>query len=351
MFKRCSITLMAMIGLAIFALGAEPALARKKPRVGLPLAPCAPVAPESVAPAAGAPAVTGQNPGAQNPGAQNPGAQNPGCGPFAVDPELVALRERVILLESTNRTLTSAVDDGKFQLTRARTAAAEDRRVIADLSARNVTLQNEIAARDAEIARLQSLAEGTGPAFDPDPAAPTGPATIPAQGQGTAPDPAAATRSGPRALTPGGAAAPAASGQASAVAPAKDPGEAALTRARNLLVNEDYVGAEKVLADFLSANSTHVLAADAQYYLGEARYLRGDAFVEAAEAYFKVVKSWPKSTRAPDSFVKLAASLRQLGEKQRACETLVEFGKRYPKAPAAVRTRAASEGRAAGCTP
>ncbi len=333
MLQKSSLVLMAFLGLAAVVFVADPALAKRKPKIGLPLAPCAPLEPGSATPATTAP------------GTAAAPAVNPNCGPFAVDPELVALRERVIGLEASNRSLTSALEDGKFQLTQARNARTEDRRVIADLSARNVSLQNEFAAAQAEIVRLQQLLETSGVAADAAPAAAIAPETEPASRAG--PETAGASRSGPRALA-SPPAEPAAS--APAAATPKDAGEAALTRARNLLVNEDYAGAEKVLGEFLGSNGTHVLAADAQYYLGEARYLRGGAFVEAAEAYLKVVKSYPKSARAPDSFVKLAASLRQLGEKQRACDTLVEFAKRYPKAPAAVRTRAASEGRAAGCT-
>ena len=90
------------------------------------------------------------------------------------------------------------------------------------------------------------------------------------------------------------------------------------------------------------------LAGNAQYWLGEMHYARGD-YKGAADAYLKGYKTYQKSDKAPDTLLKLGMSLAALGQKQKACSTFGELDAKYPKAPEAVRAQAKSERARAGC--
>ena len=97
-----------------------------------------------------------------------------------------------------------------------------------------------------------------------------------------------------------------------------------------------YPEAEAGFKGFLATNPAHRLSADAIFYIGET-YLQRSRPREAAEQYLKVTTDYAKSSRAPESMVRLGQSLAALGNTEQACATLTEFGKRYPAAPASVK--------------
>jgi tol-pal system protein YbgF len=97
-----------------------------------------------------------------------------------------------------------------------------------------------------------------------------------------------------------------------------------------------YADAEAQLKAFLSANSTHRLAPDAIFFLGET-YLQRLRPREAAEQYLKLSTDFSRSTRAPDGMMRLGQSLAMLGNSEQACATFAEVGKRYPTASSTVR--------------
>ena len=103
-----------------------------------------------------------------------------------------------------------------------------------------------------------------------------------------------------------------------------------------------YPEAEAGFKGFLAANPAHRLSADAIFYIGET-YLQRSRPREAAEQYLKVTTDYAKSSRAPESMVRLGQSLAALGNVEQACATLTEFGKRYPAAPASVKKLADRE--------
>ena len=100
--------------------------------------------------------------------------------------------------------------------------------------------------------------------------------------------------------------------------------------------------AEAGFKAFLAANPSHRLSADAVFYIGET-YLQRSRPREAAEEYLKVTTDYSKSSRAPESMVRLGQTLAALGNNEQACATLTEFGKRYPAAPASVKKLAEHE--------
>lgn len=131
-----------------------------------------------------------------------------------------------------------------------------------------------------------------------------------------------------------------------AVAPVNP--KALYEQAYGQLLKEDYAGAEIKFAEFLKKHPKNGLAGNAQFWLAESYFLRGQ-FREAAQNFLKSYQTYKGSTKAPDSLLKLAMSLKKLGKKDAACTTLQELNAKYPNAPNHVRQRATSERQQAGC--
>ncbi|MEO1264504.1 MAG: tol-pal system protein YbgF, partial [Pseudomonadota bacterium] len=110
------------------------------------------------------------------------------------------------------------------------------------------------------------------------------------------------------------------------------------------LLQQNYAKAENAFAGFVDAYPRHKLAGNAQYWLGEVHYVRGD-YKSAASAFLKGYQSYAASPKAPDSLLKLAMSLERLGQRQAACSSFSELSTRFPQAPRHVRSRAQSERR------
>jgi tol-pal system protein YbgF len=103
-----------------------------------------------------------------------------------------------------------------------------------------------------------------------------------------------------------------------------------------------YPEAENGFKAFLAANPAHRLTPDAVFYIGET-YLQRSRPREAAEQFLKVTTDYSKSSRAPESMVRLGQTLAALGNSEQACATLTEFGKRYPAASTSVKKLAERE--------
>ncbi len=99
-------------------------------------------------------------------------------------------------------------------------------------------------------------------------------------------------------------------------------------------LQQDYRAAEAAFRQFLALYPNDTLAGNAQYWLGETHFARGD-YKGAADAYLKGYKAYQKSEKAPDTLLKLGMSLAALGQKQEACSTFGELDAKYPKAPEA----------------
>ena len=112
--------------------------------------------------------------------------------------------------------------------------------------------------------------------------------------------------------------------------------------AYGLLLQQDYGAAQTSFAEFLKNNPRSPLAGNAQYWLGETFYVRGQ-YKSAAGAFLKGYRQFSRSNKAPDSLLKLAMSLDKLGQRAAACSSLSELGQKYPQAAAHVRRRASQE--------
>jgi tol-pal system protein YbgF len=114
------------------------------------------------------------------------------------------------------------------------------------------------------------------------------------------------------------------------------------------LLQRDYPAAEAAFEEFLRRFPNDALAGNAEYWLGESLYVRGQ-FRAAAGAFLKGYQNYARSAKAPESLLKLAMSLQRLGQKEAACSSYSELATKFPNAPAHVKTSAQAERQRAGC--
>ncbi len=135
--------------------------------------------------------------------------------------------------------------------------------------------------------------------------------------------------------------------QTAAVLP-KGTSEEQYRYATSMLAKSDWAGAEKALDAFLAAHPKDPLAGNAQYWLGETFYARGD-YNNAALAFAKGYKNFPKSQKGPDNLLKLGMSLANLKKTKSACATFDRVGKDFPKASSAIKSHVAAERKKLHC--
>ncbi len=122
----------------------------------------------------------------------------------------------------------------------------------------------------------------------------------------------------------------------------------AFSRSRQAMLAGDYDAAEASFRDYVANHPDSAKAPEARYWLGKTLTARG-AQAEAAGAYIGAIRGWPNTSWAPDAVVELSRSLIALKKPADACQTLDEFKRRYPKAPAATQSRAAAARTQAKC--
>lgn len=140
---------------------------------------------------------------------------------------------------------------------------------------------------------------------------------------------------------------PTAPQQQAAVTPSVD-ARAAYDAAYNQLLQRDFKSAEAGFRDFLVRHPNDALAGNAQYWLGETYYVRGQ-FRQAADSFLTGYRKYKSGDKAPANLLKLGMALHQLGEKDSACATFEELTTKFPGAPAHLKQRAASERQRSGC--
>lgn len=193
------------------------------------------------------------------------------------------------------------------------------------LQYRNQQLQQQMEKMQADYEyRLDTLEKGgkAGPR----------PATPPPSSAAPTPTPPSGGNLAAAAASPGGGA----------------QGEALYHDAFKLLQDGDYAGAERGFKSFVQRNPQHVLAGNAQYWLGETYYARRDyqnAMVAFAEGY----KSYKASPKGPDNLLKLGITLAVLNKKPDACAVFARFSQDYPRATDLQKRRIDQERQKNGC--
>jgi tol-pal system protein YbgF len=119
-------------------------------------------------------------------------------------------------------------------------------------------------------------------------------------------------------------------------------------QAYGMLVARDFQGATDGFTEFLQRHGNDPLAGAAQYWLGQASFELGE-YRKAADMFLKGYTNYPRSEKAPESLLKLGIALKRLNEKNAACDSFAEFGRRFPQAPQALQQRAEQEKKRAGC--
>ncbi|HUG60917.1 MAG TPA: tol-pal system protein YbgF [Methylomirabilota bacterium] len=110
----------------------------------------------------------------------------------------------------------------------------------------------------------------------------------------------------------------------------------------------EYEMAEQAFRRYLEGNDRSPMAGDANFWLGESLYARGE-FRDAADAFLTTYRDYPASQKAPESLLKLGLSLEGLGETDAACATYREVEKKYASASGALLQQVSSQKSKAGC--
>ena len=114
------------------------------------------------------------------------------------------------------------------------------------------------------------------------------------------------------------------------------------------LTQNDYAGAEVAFRQLIESYPKDPLATDAQYWIGESFYRRGQ-YKAAADAFLKGYKKYKSGDKAPETLLKLGMSLAALGQKDAACSTFGELKTEFPKAPETVRDEVKAEQKKVRC--
>jgi tol-pal system protein YbgF len=114
--------------------------------------------------------------------------------------------------------------------------------------------------------------------------------------------------------------------------------EADYQAAFNLLKEGKYEEAATALQSFVAAYPQHELASNAQYWLGEAHYVRRN-YAEALAAFEGVVQNYPNARKMPDALLKAGycqLELRRTGPARASLNRLVQ---QFPDSSAAGEAR------------
>lgn len=133
-----------------------------------------------------------------------------------------------------------------------------------------------------------------------------------------------------------------------AALPATDDPDELYRNSYQFILSGDYGTAETGFRDHMARFPNDPKAADSQFWLGEA-LLGQQKYRDAAEVFLAANKAHPKSKKAPEMLLKLGISLAGLNQRDVACATFGEIGKRYPNLSSALKDRVKQEQARAAC--
>src|ERR1700690_3678907 len=114
------------------------------------------------------------------------------------------------------------------------------------------------------------------------------------------------------------------------------------------VLHKDYALAEQGFRDFLRKHPDEKLVPDAQSWLGESLFQR-QRYRDAAESFLAVSTKFEHAGKAPDALLRLGQSLAALNQKEAACATPAEVGRKFPRASASVKRGVTQEQQRAHC--
>jgi tol-pal system protein YbgF len=198
--------------------------------------------------------------------------------PVGPDPALLELQQRFGDLEATVRDLTGQNERLLFELDQAKKASADAQGQVRALGDRLDKLQQQLIPPD-------TMTQPAGP--------PGSPGAL-----GPPPAPSAQDETG------------------------------AYQQARQILDSGDFAGGAAAMEAFVQQFPNSPRVGTAQYWAGRA-YAARNQHDQAAAAFAKSLKGWPKDAWAGDSVAQLAGSLVALKRPADACGALAEFNTRY----------------------
>jgi tol-pal system protein YbgF len=185
--------------------------------------------------------------------------------------------------------------------------------------------------------------DAAGKALPPDPNAPKAPPPARTASAAPQPTPKAAPKVG--SVAPGGVA----DAVATDVTLPKGTPKQQYDYAIAFMRQQDWSRAEAALREFLKVNPSDPLAANAQYWLGESLYARGD-YQQAAVEFMNGYRNYRTSAKGPDNLLKLGLSLEKMQQVPGACTAFGSIAREYPAADDKVRKDAQAERSKLKCT-
>lgn len=117
--------------------------------------------------------------------------------------------------------------------------------------------------------------------------------------------------------------------------PVEPAAQALYDRGYTLYHQERYLDSEASFQRFLQAYPGTELSDNAQFWIGESRYARGD--IQGALAAFReTLQRFPDGNKVPDALIKEGDCLAKLGDKDGARQRYDEVKQRFPGSGAAV---------------
>ncbi len=112
---------------------------------------------------------------------------------------------------------------------------------------------------------------------------------------------------------------------------------------------QKYDTAAEKFQQFMTEYPTHPLASNAQYWLAETFFARGD-FKQSAKLFAQGYQDYPQGTKAAASLLKLGMSLSRLGKKDDACLSFAQLKKEFPGGQTPEIRKADEEMKTLGCS-
>jgi tol-pal system protein YbgF len=115
-----------------------------------------------------------------------------------------------------------------------------------------------------------------------------------------------------------------------------------------LVRQQDFKNAELALKSFLQKHPNDPLAGNAQFWLGQTYFVRGDN-AAAAAAFAEGYQKYPQGPKASEDLLKLGISLNNQGRKPDACAIFSRLDRDFPRLEQSLKDSEIQEKKRAGC--
>lgn len=126
------------------------------------------------------------------------------------------------------------------------------------------------------------------------------------------------------------------------------PPKEAYDTAYNLMKKGDYTAAEIAFVTFMHDYPQSDLTGNANYWLGETYYARGE-YEKAVGIFADGFTKYKKNSKAADNLLKLGLTMNKLKKKTDACTAFKSLPTEFPKASNSIKERAKAEAKKLSC--